>query len=304
MRFSTLALAAAIVAAASFSACKSTTAQGDTSMGGSGSMSADGGMGSATMSADGGTSGSMSADGGGSSMGSTMGAAASDMGAAAGQAGHDMKAGAQAAGHDMAAAGSMAADAGMQAASSAGTSMKDAAGSAATTATGATTGAAAGATADTSAKASMTDAQFAAWAVAANTSEVDAGKYAEKHAKNAKVKAFAKEMVKDHGKANKEAMALAKKASMTPEETDASKGVTSMSSQNLESMKSLKGAEFDKAYVDAQVSAHQMVLDTMDANIPNLQNADLKALATKHRAAVAKHLEHAKTLQSSMADAK
>jgi putative membrane protein len=46
-----------------------------------------------------------------------------------------------------------------------------------------------------------------------------------------------------------------------------------------------------------------MVLDTIDKMlIPNSQNAELKALIEKVRPAIAAHLEHAKTLQSAMAN--
>ena len=301
MRFSkALGLAAAIVAAASFSACKSTTAQGDTSASGATSMSADGGMGgtgSGSMSADhgmGGT-GSMSADGG------AMSNAASDMGAAAGQAGHDLKAGAQAAGHDMAGAAGAAADAGMQAASAAGSAAKDAAGSAASTASGAASGAAADATA---AKAGPTDAQIAAIVVAANTVDINAAKLASKMSKNAKVRAFAKSMIKDHTGNNKAAVALVTKLGVTPEENDTSKSLTDGGQKNTDNLKTLKGKDFDKAYVDNEVTYHQAVVDAIDNTlIPSAKNEDLKALLTKTSPVIKEHLEHAKMLQSSMSGA-
>ena len=294
MRFSTLALAAAIVAAASFSACKSTTAQGD-SMAGAGSMSADAGM--------------MSADGG--SMGSTMGTAAGDMGSAAGQAGKDMKQGAETAGHDMAAgAGSMAsgaADAGMQAAGAAGSTMKDAAGSAASTASSAAgdmkTGAATAA-ADTK-PAGPTDAQIAAIVVAANTVDINAAKVAMKMSKNAKVRKFARDMVKDHTANNKAAVALVTKLGVTPEENDTSKSLTDGGQKNIDNLKTLKGKEFDKAYVDNEVSYHQAVVDAVDNTlIPNAKNEELKALLTKTSPVIKEHLEHAKMIQSAMSAAK
>ncbi len=284
MRFSTLALAAAIVAAASFSACKSTTAMGDTSTSGSGSMSSDGGS-------------SMSADGG---MASTMGAAAGDMGAAAGQAGRDMKQGAQTAGHDMASAGSTAADTGMQAANSAGSTATDAAGSAATTASGAAT------TATTETKpAGPTDAQIAAIVVAANTVDIEAGKLAVKHSKNAAVKKFAKAMVRDHTANNKAAVALVTKLGVTPEENDTSKSLTDGGKKNTDNLKTLKGKDFDKAYVDNEVTYHQAVIDAIDNTlIPSAKNEELKDLLTKTSPVIKEHLEHAKMVQSSMSGAK
>ncbi len=291
MRFSkTLGLIAAIVAAASFTACKGSTAEGNAGPGSSGAgMSADGGMG-------------MSADGG--SMGGAMGSAAGDMGAAAGQAGHDMKQGAESAGHDMAAgansAAAGAADAGMQAA--------DAAGSASTTASNAAGDMKHGAdaaAAEPAKPAGPTDPQIAAIVVAANTVDIDAAKLAMKHSKDAKVKKFAKDMVRDHTANNKAAVALVTKLGVTPEENDTSKSLTDGGKKNTDNLKTLKGKDFDKAYVDNEVTYHQSVIDAIDNTlIPSAKNEELKALLTKTSPVIKEHLEHAKMVQSSMSGAK
>ena len=55
-----------------------------------------------------------------------------------------------------------------------------------------------------------TDAQIASIVVTANQVDIDAGKYAERHAHAADVKAFARQMVTDHTGVNKQAAALAK----------------------------------------------------------------------------------------------
>jgi putative membrane protein len=66
-------------------------------------------------------------------------------------------------------------------------------------------------------------------------------------------------------------------------------------------LKQLKGAAFDKAYVDHEVAYHQQVLDAVDkALIPNAKNEQLKALLVKVRPAFVAHLEHAKHLQSTL----
>jgi len=71
--------------------------------------------------------------------------------------------------------------------------------------------------------------------------------------------------------------------------------------KNLANLKKLKGAEFDKAYIDNEVTYHQAVIDAIDKTlVPNAHNAELKALLVKVRPAFVAHLEHAKTLQSSL----
>jgi putative membrane protein len=71
--------------------------------------------------------------------------------------------------------------------------------------------------------------------------------------------------------------------------------------KNVATLKGLKGAAFDKAYVDNEVAYHQAVLDAVDKSlIPGASNAELKALLVKVRPAFVAHLEHAKKLQASL----
>lgn len=67
-------------------------------------------------------------------------------------------------------------------------------------------------------------------------------------------------------------------------------------------LKGKKGTDFEKAYLDEQVTMHQTVLDTIDTQLaPNAKAEELKTLLTKTRTTVASHLDHAKQLQSSKA---
>jgi putative membrane protein len=146
-----------------------------------------------------------------------------------------------------------------------------------------------------------TDAQIAGIVVTANTVDIDAGKLAEKMSGSKDVKAFAKQMVTDHSGVNKQASELVKKLKIKPEGSDTSKSLKDGGDANLAKLKGLKGKEFDKAYVDNEVTYHQAVIDALDKTlIPNAKNAELKDTLVKVRPAFVAHLEHAKHLQSSM----
>jgi putative membrane protein len=146
-----------------------------------------------------------------------------------------------------------------------------------------------------------TDPQIAAIVVAANQVDIDAGKLAESKAADKEVKAFAKRMVTDHTGVNKQAVALVTKLKVKPEENDTSRSLKSSGDETLKKLKGLKGAEFDKAYVDNEVAYHQTVLDAVDKTlIPSAQNAELKDLLVKVRPAFVAHLDHAKHIQSSL----
>jgi putative membrane protein len=158
---------------------------------------------------------------------------------------------------------------------------------------------AAGASAQTSS--SINDAQIASIVVTANQVDIDAGKLAASTSTNAEVKKFGQLMVTDHTSVNKQAVDLATRLKVTPEDNDTSKSLKEGGDKNIATLKGLKGAAFDKAYVDHEVAYHQAVIDAIDKTlIPNAKNADLKALLVKVRPAFMTHLEHAKHLAASL----
>src|SRR5262245_36838519 len=121
-----------------------------------------------------------------------------------------------------------------------------------------------------------TDPQIAGIVVAANKIDVDAGKIARSQSKNKEVQQFAQQMITDHTAVNKQASDLAKKLNVKPAESDTSKSLKSAAKENEANLKKLKGAAFDKAYVDHEVAYHEQVLGAIDkVLIPNARNAEL-----------------------------
>ncbi|QNA88238.1 DUF4142 domain-containing protein [Massilia sp. Dwa41.01b] len=145
------------------------------------------------------------------------------------------------------------------------------------------------------------DAQIAGIVVAANSVDIDAGKLAERMTENAEVKAFAQQMVTDHAGVNKQAVALVTKLNVTPRDSELSKSLKAGGSDNLATLKGLKGKAFDQAYVAHEVAYHQAVIDALDKTlIPNAKNAELKDTLVKVRPAFVAHLEHARHLDASL----
>ena len=145
------------------------------------------------------------------------------------------------------------------------------------------------------------DAQIASIVVTANQVDIDAGKLASSMAANGDVKKFGEQMVTDHTGVNKQATELVTKLKVTPQDNPTSASLKSGGAENVANLKKLKGAAFDKAYVDHEVAYHQQVIDALDKTlIPNASNAELKALLVKVRPAFVAHLEHAKHVQSSL----
>lgn len=146
-----------------------------------------------------------------------------------------------------------------------------------------------------------TDPQIAAIVVTANQVDIDAGKLAKSRAHSKEVKKFAQQMITDHSGVNKSATQLVHKLKVTPETSPTSDSLKKGGDDNIANLKKLKGAEFDKAYVDHEVEYHQAVLDAVDKTlVPSAKNEELKALLVKVRPAFVAHLDHAKHIQSQL----
>ena len=145
------------------------------------------------------------------------------------------------------------------------------------------------------------DAQIAHIVVTANQVDIDAGKLAADRGTSADVKAFGAMMATDHMGVNKLAGDLAAKLKVTPQDNPTSQSLKGGGTKNVANLKTLKGAAFDKAYIDNEVAYHQAVIDAVDKTlIPSAQNEELKALIVKVRPAFVAHLEKAKSIQASM----
>ena len=152
------------------------------------------------------------------------------------------------------------------------------------------------------AAATLTDAQIAAIVVAANQVDVDAGKLAVEKSGNAEVKKFAQQMVTDHTAVNQAAVELVTKLKVTPEESDASRGLASSGAETRTKLAALEGDAFDRAYVDNEVAYHEAVIGVLDSQlIPSATNEELKKTLVGVRPAFVAHLEHAQHLQKSLA---
>jgi len=146
-----------------------------------------------------------------------------------------------------------------------------------------------------------TDGQILAFASTANKGEIAEGKLAETKATNAKVKAFARQMVTDHTAMLSEGNSFAKKNNITPDSTKSD--VQDLSKDAQDEMKDLsskaKGADWDKEFVDKEIDGHKKVLDKIQSFQNSTQNAQLKDMLTKAAQKVQQHLDKAQALKDS-----
>ena len=128
--------------------------------------------------------------------------------------------------------------------------------------------------------------------------EMDLGKLAGERAQSDAVKQFAKRMVEDHGKgtARLDALAKANRADR-PKSAAADPDAQAVRAQ----LEKLRGADFDTAYIAAQVGDHQKTVQLLEHEIGSGQDVKVKDYAKENLPIVMRHLEMARQIQSDLA---
>jgi putative membrane protein len=148
---------------------------------------------------------------------------------------------------------------------------------------------------------SVSEAEIAHVVQTANQSEIEAAQLAKTKSKNKEVLSFANHMIDDHTKMDKQNMELAQKLNVQPDTNAVSTSMKTGATATMSSLKDLKGKEFDKAYIDQQVTMHKSVLENFDNTlIPNANTPELKDMLTAARSSIETHLQHATELQKKL----
>ena len=139
------------------------------------------------------------------------------------------------------------------------------------------------------------DKDFVLEAASGGMMEVELGSISQTNAASSKVKMFGKMMVNDHSKANAELKSIASKNNIAlptiPQEKH---------KMHIDDLKSKKGADFDKAYVDMMVDDHKEDISKFEDEANNGKNAEVKAFASKTLPVLKKHLESILAVQAGM----
>ncbi len=154
---------------------------------------------------------------------------------------------------------------------------------------------------DAATKDPLTDEQIAAVTSLANNSEIEQAKLARARSKNEQVLQFAGMMIAHHGDAQRKQDSM----SLGSAESTLSRDMLVEGSETMRVLKEKTGAEFDRAYMQAQVQGHQKVLDAIETKlIPNAKRDDLKAHLAELRPRVKQHLEQAEKTAATLAAAR
>ena len=166
-------------------------------------------------------------------------------------------------------------------------------------------------------------------------SEVQDGQLAQKKARHAQVKSYARELVTDHSKSLRQDREIAKsakidlsgvmmsgsKTSATKTGSDTSRSaaataaqpsgptgatgvvaeVVNMHNQAMDRVRQLQGAAFDSAFVNAQIQGHQQVLSLLQSAQAEAQNPSLQQHVAAAIKGVQSHLDKGQQLQQALA---
>lgn len=123
--------------------------------------------------------------------------------------------------------------------------------------------------------AAMTGAQYVTKAGASDQYEIQSSRLVLATSKNANLRAFADEMIKDHtqSSADVKAAAMQGKVKAGPPHLDA------MGSKNVAALRAKTGAARDTLYIQQQKTAHQMALQVQQDYAANGTVAPLKTAA-------------------------
>jgi putative membrane protein len=144
----------------------------------------------------------------------------------------------------------------------------------------------------------LNDAQILTMTRTVNDAEMAQSKLALGKSHDPRVKKMASMMLADHKSAAKSGEELVIKDNLPVMPSAASMSLASDTSNTLDELATKSGADFDKAYVDAQVAEHQAVLGMInDDLLPDAKDANVKGFLEKLRPTIARHLKDAQDLR-------
>jgi putative membrane protein len=158
-----------------------------------------------------------------------------------------------------------------------------------------------GSDANKGAKLSDADIKIIAHLHHVNQMEITVAREAQRQGA-ARVKDYANTMISDHQNADKDLTTFAKVHQLTtiPADkptTDAEKQDDKDMTAAMAHLKTLKGADFDKAYLNMMVSGHDRELTKIDVAISSTSDPDLKSLLQTVKPMLQRHADQARDLQ-------
>ena len=136
---------------------------------------------------------------------------------------------------------------------------------------------------------------------AANTADIETGALAAERGASKEVRDFGSMLARDHKQVRQLGRDLAAKLAVTPTPPKDDQGAKDHAAA-MARLRSLKGAEFDRAFLQHEAAFHKAVIDAVTSTLlPAIQNAELKALVKQVAPAFQAHMVAAQNLEKKLA---
>jgi putative membrane protein len=139
----------------------------------------------------------------------------------------------------------------------------------------------------------LAPADYAAAASASDMFEIESSRLAADKGQNPDVKALARMLIADHQKSTTDLKAAASQAQPP---IDVSPALDAEQQANIQTLRGLNGADFDRVFLQQQVAAHQKALDLVQGYSANGDVPSLKKHASAVTSPVKQHLERSREL--------
>src|ERR1700722_10051605 len=143
----------------------------------------------------------------------------------------------------------------------------------------------------------LSDATVLGQLAEANQAEIAVGQMALQRTKSSEVRSFARRMVSDHTKMLNAGKAVADSLAVTPSPPSPD-SLPQKTDQETQTLSALTGTAFDKAYMDAQVADHRMVLGLLGKLAAAAQDPRVQSLIAGAQPTVQQHLDRAQSLDA------
>jgi putative membrane protein len=147
---------------------------------------------------------------------------------------------------------------------------------------------------------SLNDAQYAAVIQAVNQSEIQEALLAIGKATSPDAKRFARDMAFAHRNLENKLNGLLSNLELTPSENAISNQIKSDAQNEMQTLQTMRGKDFDRDYIDMQVTNHNKALELLDRIAPNVKSDELRIALTRVRPSIEDHLRQAERVQQSL----
>lgn len=145
--------------------------------------------------------------------------------------------------------------------------------------------------------ADMSDLEYAHIAYTADNIDIRYAHLALALSTNPDIHEFANTMIRDHTAVNEAALALLKKLGVTAQDNVFSQTLNENAEAIINGLAKLRGAEFDAAYAQNELSYHRTVNNLVENTmIPNIDNEDVRALFVQGLEIFKAHEGHAEMM--------